>query len=81
MPTPQPAGTTELTDSEEFLGAIAAEIIPALVTNLPSVRRSSGQPSGNQPITFDTATASSAEVEEAPPCPLTFFYDSDKLAI
>nr|WSY54193.1 SRPBCC domain-containing protein [Streptomyces sp. NBC_00886] len=28
--TPQPDGTTELTDSEEFFGAAAAELIPAL---------------------------------------------------
>ncbi|MEV6508636.1 SRPBCC domain-containing protein [Streptomyces sp. NPDC051642] len=28
--TPQPDGTTEFTDSEEFLGATPAEIIPAL---------------------------------------------------
>ncbi|MEV6174333.1 SRPBCC domain-containing protein [Streptomyces sp. NPDC051954] len=28
--TPQPDGTTELTDSEEFFGAAAAELIPAI---------------------------------------------------
>lgn len=28
--TPQPDGTSELTDSEEFFGAAVAELIPAL---------------------------------------------------